>query len=728
MKKHTGFIAFFTFVIFVFLGKQIFMKESMLRGDFLMQFYPWMRIYAESIKEFTFPFWCRYFHSGFPLMAEGQIGGFYPLNILMFFLLPFKIAYNYSVILHFSLAGCFSYAYTRKIGADQWGGALAALLFCFGSAYAGAFYNIVTLRTLIWFPLVLLLFEYFISSKKFYYILIAGVVAGTQFLAGFIQMAAYSFVFYIVYMACSFYFKRISLKKSILAIFTFSLLAVVIGFPQLLLTYNLAQQTARTSSSLGFALWKSFSPACLFNIIFPKWMGFLGQRLFVGVFSLIFLIYGFLYHRRNYAVRVLIVVGILAFLAALGKYNPLYVALLKVTGFYSFRNPSKFLFFTIFCASIISGVGFSGFFIERDTKHIKVAARALCIITAASVALFFAAKVFLIIFKSRIMALAQSYILKNIYGKPHHRYSLDAYMGKVKGIYQSALECLSLNDFFVIFSLIMILAVFLICIYIFKNPGKVRRLKVLVFCLIFIDLYVYSLYGTGFTNNINFNSAMPKTGNVLSVLRLDNELFRILPFDLTDSKMPFWTKPNANILVNVDSVAAYTPLAEEPYARHLSDLEVVDSALGVLRPSEESLVNKHQEIRLLNVKYIVSARPLDYRHIKKIAQDKSLFLYELADYLPRVFFTTGVEGVIASDKRADIKVVEYKNGYCEVDIDVTKDGFLIFSENYYPGWHVYLDGEESSLIEVKGLVQGVFLKTGRHRVVFEYRPNFGIRI
>ena len=87
-----------------------------------------------------------------------------------------------------------------------------------------------------------------------------------------------------------------------------------------------------------------------------------------------------------------------------------------------------------------------------------------------------------------------------------------------------------------------------------------------------------------------------------------------------------------------------------------------------------------------------------------------------------------IEGVIVSDKRAAIKVIEYKNGYCEVDIDVTKDGFLIFSENYYPGWHVYLDGEESSLIEVKGLVQGVFLKTGRHRVVFEYRPNFGIRI
>ena len=91
-KQHKGFFLFFAFTISLFMGKQIIMQESMLRGDFLMQFYPWMKVYAQSIKDFSFPFWCRYFHSGFPLMAEGQIGGFYPLNILIFFLLPFKIA------------------------------------------------------------------------------------------------------------------------------------------------------------------------------------------------------------------------------------------------------------------------------------------------------------------------------------------------------------------------------------------------------------------------------------------------------------------------------------------------------------------------------------------------------------------------------------------------------------------------------------------------------------
>jgi hypothetical protein len=192
--------------------------------------------------------------------------------------------------------------------------------------------------------------------------------------------------------------------------------------------------------------------------------------------------------------------------------------------------------------------------------------------------------------------------------------------------------------------------------------------------------------------------------------------------------MPFWVRPNANILVNIDSVAAYTPLAEESYANKLSALEVVDSSLGVLRPLEESLEDKYQEIRLLNVKYIVSARRLARRFLKIVTKDKNLFLYKLIGYLPRVFFTTDIEGVITLDKRANIKLIEYKDGYCEVDVDAHKDGFLIFSENYYPGWYVYADGKSKDLLEINGLVQGVFLEKGRHRIVFKYRPNFGTEI
>ena len=724
IRKNAGFIIFFGFTLFVFLWKQIIMKEGMLDGDFIAQFYPWMKIYAQSVKDFSFPFWSRSFHSGFPLMAEGQIGGFYPLNILMFFLLPFKIAYNYSMILHFMLAGGFAYAYSKKLGADQWGGALAAFLFCFGSAYAGAFCSVVTLKVLVWFPLVLLLFEYFIVSKKSFYIIIAAVIAAMQFLAGHIQLASYAFIFYIVYMLCSFRLNQISFKKSMVLILSFSLLAITISFPQLILTYNLAQTTARTSSSLGFALWGSFSPVCLLNILFPRWLGFLGHQLFIGTFSLIFLLYGVIYYRKNSAIKVLMVVGFLSFFAALGKYNPLYIALLKVTGFYSFRNPAKFLFFTLFCASIISGVGFTRFFIEPDSKRIKLIAKIFSVIIASSVTLFFILKFLLILYREKLISFLQSYVLKHVLGKPYHRYSLDRYMQKVNNVYQAALESMSLNDFFVIFSLIMVFIVLFVSIWIYRNPSKIRRLKAPIFCLIFLDLFIYSFYGTGFTNNAGFNSVESYEGSILSILRSDDELFRIMPFDLKDGSFPFWAMPNANSLVKLDSVAAYTPLAEESYRQRLQALEVIDNSLGLMSPKNEALVDNYKLLRILNVKYLISSRNLNYSFLENVASDKNLFLYKFTDYLPRVFYTTNIKNTLKTQSTAVIKIIEYKDGFLSLEVFSSEDGFVIFSENYYPGWLVYVDDKKEKVIEIEGIIQGVAIAKGRHKVIFKFKPVF----
>ncbi|HEY4708480.1 MAG TPA: YfhO family protein, partial [Thermodesulfobacteriota bacterium] len=41
---------------------------------------------------------------------------------------------------------------------------------------------------------------------------------------------------------------------------------------------------------------------------------------------------------------------------------------------------------------------------------------------------------------------------------------------------------------------------------------------------------------------------------------------------------------------------------------------------------------------------------------------------------------------------------------------------------FYPGWKAYVDGAGAEVYRVDGLVRGVFLKKGSHRVEFVYRP------
>ena len=97
------------------------------------------------------------------------------------------------------------------------------------------------------------------------------------------------------------------------------------------------------------------------TFFFPRWT-IARARLYLGIVSLLFLVNGLRDAGRDRTVRMLAVMAVMGLLLAFGKYNPLYVAALKLSGFYGFRNPSKFIFFALTFASIIAGIGFTRFF------------------------------------------------------------------------------------------------------------------------------------------------------------------------------------------------------------------------------------------------------------------------------------------------------------------------------------------------------------------------------
>ena len=49
-------------------------------------------------------------------------------------------------------------------------------------------------------------------------------------------------------------------------------------------------------------------------------------------------------------------------------------------------------------------------------------------------------------------------------------------------------------------------------------------------------------------------------------------------------------------------------------------------------------------------------------------------------------------------------------------------GILVLSENYFPGWRVYVDGQAAELLRVNYDLRGVSLPQGEHAVSFVYRP------
>ena len=86
---------------------------------------------AEAIRNGEIPLWTNLLSIGFPLLAEGQAGFFYPFNLILFPWLPLWVATNVSIILTFFLASSFMYLFARRLGIGRVGATISAVTFAY---------------------------------------------------------------------------------------------------------------------------------------------------------------------------------------------------------------------------------------------------------------------------------------------------------------------------------------------------------------------------------------------------------------------------------------------------------------------------------------------------------------------------------------------------------------------------------------------------------------------
>ena len=69
------------------------------------------------------------------------------------------------------------------------------------------------------------------------------------------------------------------------------------------------------------------------------------------------------------------------------------------------------------------------------------------------------------------------------------------------------------------------------------------------------------------------------------------------------------------------------------------------------------------------------------------------------------------------------EVVRYEPNRVEVKTRGGAASILVLSENHYPGWRAYLDGEAVGVLRVNYNQRGVRVPAGEHEVLFVYRPK-----
>ena len=185
------FLAAWPFIYFwpVTAGQSVWFTTDIVR-----LFYPFSVELARALNTGHLPLWTPGILGGFPLLAEGEVGALYPVNLVLFRLLPAHFALAYAVLFHLAWAGCGMYVYFRSMVQRPAGALLAGFVFSFSSFVFGHLSHSAVIATCSWLPWLLFfqnkfqknLLRHTPSGK---WLALTALAFGIQFLPGSAQLA-----------------------------------------------------------------------------------------------------------------------------------------------------------------------------------------------------------------------------------------------------------------------------------------------------------------------------------------------------------------------------------------------------------------------------------------------------------------------------------------------------------------------------------------------------------
>ena len=405
-------------LVIALIYRRLIAGRVLAGGDLHIYFYPYWTAVVRAVQELRLPLWNSYLFAGAPLAANSQVGLFYPLNWPFWVfaspsLLGVARALHLSVLLHLGLASVSVYALARRTRTSPWAAALAGTIYAGGGFLGVHVEHLNQLQALAWLPLLFLPVRQSRFTLMGHVILLPSPLSVMAFamilLAGHTQMAFIAAIGVVVWygvcrlrcvpkraaLGCGdpkgmwYSVRRLRLVRVpaaeaprwsrivtsvwpwIVGLTPFAL-AGVIAAVQLLPTLQL---TGLSGRSIGLDWRESISfsvrPWDLLNTLAPPYLvppALPEGVAYVGITGLLLAALGTWRAVRAASQRgedLTITWVILAgsgLLLALGAYNPLYLAAVRlhVPGFIHFRAPARFLALYALGISLVAGAGMDG--------------------------------------------------------------------------------------------------------------------------------------------------------------------------------------------------------------------------------------------------------------------------------------------------------------------------------------------------------------------------------
>lgn len=108
--------------------------------------------------------------------------------------------------------------------------------------------------------------------------------------------------------------------------------------------------------------------------------------------------------------------------------------------------------------------------------------------------------------------------------------------------------------------------------------------------------------------------------------------------------------------------------------------------------------------------------------IEQIEDKELLYTNTIVYDLDSINYMENMENWTLNPTAATLENIDFGYNYITANIETPEDTFVNFSQCYYPGWKAYVDGVETELYEVNGLIMGMKVPAGNHEIKFSYEP------
>jgi hypothetical protein len=751
---------------FLLLSPVFLTGRALFWGTPALQFVPWRAWAWETLRSGHLPLWNPLLGMGAPLLANYQLGFFYPPNWAYFFLAALggvpAMAWGQALLvaLHLAWAGWGMVRLTRQLGVGELGQTIGGLAFGL-SGYLVARSGFLSINAAVaWLPWILLGVDELIAETR------AGVgrggrsrwrlalVVGLQLLAGHAQTCWYTWLLAWLWGGVRWWqvdrgkgsqeaeaahsqYPRVPLKNNAhshllralshmitkrrsFQFFACLLLAFGLGFGlaavQLLPTGEYLLNSSRAAAvdydqAMTYSLW----PWRLLTLVSPDLFGNPAQgdywgygnywedALYIGLLPLLLAIRGL--WKGGRLARALFGLAIAAILLALGKNLPLFPWLYaQVPTFDLFQAPTRWSIWTTFALAMLAALG--------ADRWLNLSSR----------------------------------------GRYVTRLAITGAIGVTLGAWLTRLLRLEINLTFVRSTILTGVWAAGIGILALTRPVNSSRRCIwswVVALFVALDLLVA---GWGLNPGVDLDFYGENTPQVEQVKRLvgDGRLYlppederrlkfeRFFRFD-TFYPSEDWRSlrevllPNLTLLDGIPSANNFDPLVPRRFALWMERLAQADETvryrlLPRMGVSVVETIDPSQPggIRFKSVQGWRRWWWADCARYADSLQEALELVFEgQQDAEAGVVLEAGNPAEISACKPGQVNVIELlrqEPNRVIFGIESKTPGWLVMADTWYPGWVARVDGRRTEIFPAEGLFRAVAVPAGRHTVELAYRP------